>query len=346
MIWLTWRQFRLNAGVISGALLALALALVLTGPHLADVYREDAKTFLDWVSLQTTDKNLYTVGMATGYVLPAVLGAFWGAPLIARELEAGTHRLAWTQSISRTRWLATRLGLGLLGAVTAAAAVGLGTTWWARPIDRAVGTSTDTDISSFFEIPRISPEIFASRGIAPIGYAAVAFALGVLAGALVKRTVPAMAITLAAYVVLQIAMPIWVRPHLVPPAVQTTAITSETLHGISGRPGGIVNSLDVGGTVPGGWVLSSATVDADGNAVHRLPSWVLTCLPTPGAGEVKFGPREQACFDRLASEGYQQRVSHQPASRYWTLQWRETGLLLTGAALLVGAAFWRVRRLS
>jgi hypothetical protein len=346
MIWLTWRQFRLNAALVAAALLALAVVLALTGPHLADVYGEDAKTFLDWISIQRIDQNLYTVGMAAGYVVPAVIGAFWGAPMIARELEAGTHRLVWTQSVSRNRWLGTKLGLGMLGAVAVSAAVGLGTTWWAHPIDRAVDKSTDTDISSFFEIPRISPEIFASRGIAPIGYAAFAFALGVLAGAVVKRTVPAMAITLAAYVVLQVAMPVWVRAHLVDPAEQTTAITSETLHGISGRPGGAVNALDVGGTVPGGWVLSNQTVDEHGNAAHTLPSWVLTCLPTPGTKAVKFGPREQACFDRLASEGYQQQVSYQPSSRYWTLQWRETGLLLAGAAALAGACFWRVRRLS
>jgi len=346
MIWLTWRQFRLNAAIVSAALLALAIMLALTGPHLADVYREDAKTFLDWISLRSGDQNLYTVGMAAGYVVPAVIGAFWGAPMIARELEAGTHRLVWTQSVSRNRWLATKLGLGLLGAVTASAVVGLATTWWARPIDSAVDRRASEDISSFFQIPRIAPEIFASRGIAPIGYAALAFALGVLAGALVKRTVPAMAITLAAYVVLQIAMPIWIRPHLANPVEQTTAITSDTLHGISGRPGGVVNALDVGGNVPGGWVLSNKTVDESGKAVHTLPSWVLTCLPAPGTKQVKFGPREQACFDRLASEGYQQQVSYHPSSRYWTLQWRETGLLLAGAAALAGACFWRVRRLS
>jgi len=346
MIWLTWRQLRLNAALVSAALLVLAVLLALTGPHLADVYREDAKTFLDWISLRRTDQNLYTVGMAAGYVVPAVIGAFWGAPMIARELEAGTHRLVWTQSVSRTRWLVTKLGLGMLGAVAASAAVGLGTTWWARPIDSAVDRRASTDISSFFEIPRIAPEIFASRGVAPIGYAAFAFALGVLAGALVRRTVPAMAITLVGYVVLQVAMPIWVRPHLATPVEQTTAITSQTLHGISGRPGGVVNSLDVEGMVPGGWVLSNRTVDRHGHGAHTLPSWVLTCLPTPGTKAVKFGPREQACFDRLAGEGYQQQVRYQPRSRYWTLQWREPGLLLAGAAALAGAAFWRVRRLS
>jgi hypothetical protein len=347
MIWLTWRQVRLNVAVVYAGLLALVVALVLTGPHLADVYAEDAKTFLDWISLRSSEQTLYTLGMAAGYVVPAVVGAFWGAPLVARELEAGTHRLVWTQSITRSQWLATKLGLGMLGAIAAGAVIGLGMTWWAHPIDRAVNLSASDDISSFFQIPRIAPEIFASRGIAPIGYAALAFALGVVAGALVKRTVPAMAITLAAYVILQIVMPMWVRPHLVAPTEQLTAITSETLHGIRGRgPNGPVDALDVGGQVPGGWVLANRTVDADGNSVHKFPDWVMTCLPTPGTKEVKFGAREQACFDRLADQGYRQQVTSQPPSHYWALQWRETGLLLGGAALLVGACFWRVRRLS
>jgi len=151
--------------------------------------------------------------------------------------------------------------------------------------------------------------------------------------------------------VVQVVMPVWVRPHLASPRVSSSAITSTTLHGIRGhgpvageRGPTHVDSLDVGDSVPGVWELSHRTV-RHGTAVHTVPSWVIGCLPPPGTRQVKFGPREQACFDRLAREGYRQQVTYQPAAHYWTLQWRETGLLLAGAALLSGACFWRIRRL-
>lgn len=345
MIWLTWRQFRVNVAVIGAGLLALAVALMTTGPDLADVYARDASTFLDWLGTQRTDKNVYTVGSAAGYVLPGLVGVFWGAPMIARELEAGTHRLVWTQSVSRNRWLATKLGLGVLGAAGASGLVGLAMTWWAHPVDRAVSAGT-AETGTVFDLARIDPTMFASRGLAPIGYAAVAFAVGVLAGAVLGRTVPAMAVALVVYIVLQVVMAQWVRPHLVAPAEHTAAITAETLNGFRGRGPNQIDALVVTFDVPGAWVLSSQTVDGDGRAVRRVPAWVTRCLPQPGTEPAQAGPREQACFARLASAGYGERTTYQPAGHYWALQWRETGLLLGGAALLSAACFWRVRRLS
>jgi hypothetical protein len=346
VIWLSWRQVRVNVVVLYGALLVLAAALVVTGPHLADVYGQSASTFLDWIGAQRFDMTLYNLGSTAGYVVPGVIGTFWGAPMIAREVEAGTHRLVWTQSITRRRWLATKLGLGMLAAVTASGSLGLVLTWWAHPIDKAVNARGDTDYSNLFTLPRILPELFVSRGIAPLGYAAFAFALGVLAGAVIGRTVPAMAVTLAAYVVIQIVMPNFVRPYLVATAEKTTAITAETLQGFTGGGPNRIGALDVAVGVPGSWVVSSHTVDGNGDAVHTFPSWVSQCLPPPETRQAEVGAREQACFDRLTSGGYRQRTTYQPASHYWALQWRETGLLLGSAALLVGGCFWRIRRLS
>ncbi len=106
MIWLTWRQFRVQALVVYAALAGLAVALALTGGHLADVYHDSAATFLDQIGSDRSDRTLYAVGVAVADVVPAVIGAFWGAPMVARELEAGTHTLVWSQSITRNRWLA------------------------------------------------------------------------------------------------------------------------------------------------------------------------------------------------------------------------------------------------
>jgi hypothetical protein len=285
------------------------------------------------------------VGSVAGYVVPGLIGVFWGAPMIARELESGTHRLIWTQSITRHRWLATKLGLGMLCAATAGGLIGLSLTWWSHPIDKAVNAG-GAKTGSIFDLARIAPEMFASRGLAPIGYAALAFALGVLAGAVIRHTVPAMAVTLVVYIIVQIVMPNWVRPHLVATTDHTTAITAETLHGFMGSGPNKIDALDVAFDVPGSWVLSNQTVDAKGNPLHTFPSWVTQCLPRPGTERSEAGSRERGCYDRLTTEGYRQRATYQPAGHYWALQWRETGVLLAGALGLVGLCFWRVRRLS
>jgi hypothetical protein len=105
------------------------------------------------------------------------MGAFWGAPIVAGELEAKTHLLAWTQGVTRRHWLSVKLLLGGTVAAILAAGQSLASTWWAAPID-AAGS-------------RIAPATFAQRGVAPIGYALFAIALGALAGAVLRRTLPA-----------------------------------------------------------------------------------------------------------------------------------------------------------
>ena len=125
-------------------------------------------------------------------VVPGLLGIFWGAPLLARELETGTFRLAWTQSISRSRWTLTKLGLLGLASMAAAGLSSLFVTWWASPLDQ-IGAGPFTT--------------FDQRGLVPVGYALFAFALGVAVGAaLIHRTLPAMGATLVAFVALRLAV--------------------------------------------------------------------------------------------------------------------------------------------
>jgi hypothetical protein len=89
--------------------------------------------------------------------VPAAMGAFWGAPIVAGELEAKTHLLAWTRGVTRRHWPSVTLLLGGSVAAVLAAGLSLASTWWAAPID-AAGS-------------RIAPATFAQRGVAPIGYA-------------------------------------------------------------------------------------------------------------------------------------------------------------------------------
>jgi hypothetical protein len=340
MIWLTWRQFRGSAAVVLGALALVAVALAVTGPQLADTLRTSGEDFFTKLSTQGTQKLVFFVGTAATYAAPAIVGAFWGAPMVAREIEAGTHRLVWNQSITRSRWLVSKLGLASLAAV-AAGSIGLVMTWWSGPLDDAV-LKGYTDNSPFSR-PRLWPEVFGARGVVPIGMTLLALAIGVTAGLVVRRTVAAMAVTLATIVAVQIVMPVLVQSHLRSPESFTTTITTENIRGfmMSGEPDAADPHIEVevGVDKPGAWVTENTTLGPHGT-VKYLPAWAKDCAPDPNADPATLEP----CYTKLADAGYRQHVEYQPADRFWSLQWRETGILLALAALLTGFCFWRIRR--
>ena len=347
MTWLTWRQLRAQAVVIYAAVAVLAVTLALTGGQLAELARVSGKDFFQLFTTDRNDTGVYYLGYMAVMALPPIIGVFWGAPLVAREFEAGTHRLAWTQTVTRTRWLVTKAGLTGLAAIAAAAALSLIVTWWCGPIDTAVNSGHAGP--QFFGLPRVSPAVFDARGIAPIGYTAFAFALGVTAGAVIRRTVPAMAVTLAVFIAVQIAVPNLVRPHLAP-AHLTTTITAKNLSGMLARMGpdgpvGPVRNLTVDIGEPGAWIVSNQTVDAGGRVVSALPSWVSGCVPPPPRPGSSGPPAgDPGCFARLARLGYRQRVTFQPARRYWAFQAYETAIFLGLALVLAGLTLWWIRR--
>jgi len=346
MIWLTWRQFRAQAIVVYAALGALTVLLAATGAGLADLAESSGSRFFEELSLSRGDLAVYNLGFAAVLIVPAIVGVFLGAPLVARELEAGTHRLAWNQTVTRTHWLAIKVGLTGLVALAGVAVLTLALTWWAGPIDTAISNG-QRDHQGLFGVPRMSPPTFGTRGIVPIGYTAFAFALGVTAGTVIRRTVPAMAVTLAVFVAVQIVMPTWIRPHISPTQI-TTTLTADNLRGMSVagggpgvRPTGPVEQVSIDIDSTGAWVFSNETVDAAGKVAETLPNWVLAC----GPGRLLDGGEaaRSACFARLAREGYRQRVTYQPASRFWTLQVYETAIFTGLALLLIGFCFWWVR---
>src|SRR3569833_4290631 len=169
MIWLTWSQFRTQAAVAFGAIVVILAALAATGPHLVHGYEARGEKLLG--GLGGLDTNLYLITVLVLLVLPALVGMFWGAPLVTRELDAGTHRLAWTLT-TRTRWLAAKLGRIGLAATVASGLLGLAVTWWAGPIDEAIAARSGAPGPGFLLFPRLATEVFDSRGIVPIGYAA------------------------------------------------------------------------------------------------------------------------------------------------------------------------------
>jgi hypothetical protein len=363
MIWLTWRQFRLQAVTAAGALIVLAIVLAATRPGVASAYASSglpachahcaaiASLFVDGVG--SLDHVLYFGSIALAYLAPALMGLFWGAPLIAREVEAGTHRIAWNQTITRTRWTLVKLGLVGLGAVATAGLLSLMVTWWASPIDHAAslaggsvqvaaGGSSGVH-SSWYVLARLGKVVFAARGVAPLGYAAFAFALGVTAGVLLRRTLPAMAVTLVAFALIQVLVPNFLRPHLLPPAHFTAPLNVQTasFHPTEtvGSSAGEIQVTPQSFARPGAWVLSNTIVTPSGAQLTEPRA----CTFTSGSG----GPDVTGlldCKSALAAMRLRQSVSYQPASRFWPLQWAETGVYLVLAAGLGWVCVWQVRR--
>ncbi|HUC27578.1 MAG TPA: ABC transporter permease subunit [Streptosporangiaceae bacterium] len=338
MIWLAWRQFRAQAIVASAALVAVAMALLGTGPHLVSLFDSsglatcqsgcgtDAGNFINQVKGSTTELIFYG-GVFLVYAVPALIGLFWGAPLVAREFEAGTFRLAWSQSVTRARWIAVKLGLICLAGMATAGLLSLMTAWWASPLYQAAQKAGQNSLS----INRLAPPLFGATGVAPIGYAAFGFVLGVTIGVLIRRTLPAMAVTLAIFAVIQIFWPTVVRPHLIPPVRSVQALSTANFDGITTLSGGqfVLSVTSVSG-LPGGWFISSQPITAAGHAITTSPACV---------SKNNF----IAC---LADHGVKLAVRYQPASRYWAFQWLDTGIFLVLGAGLGALCYWRVRRLS
>ena len=364
MIRLSLLQFRVQAITAAVTLAVFAVLLAATGPSLASLYAADG---LDGCHGGSNCANLadYFTGslarspygvlflLSTGIILlaPAVIGLFWGAPLIARELENGTSALAWNQSVTRTRWLAVRLATGGLAAMAVTEALCLMQTWWAVPISQAVADGSGAGVGQ----SRFSQLNFATHGITPLGYAVFAFALGVTAGALIRRTVPAMAVTLAIFAALQVAMPLWVRPNLAPPDHVDISVTSQgNFAPAQTGPGGSTFTLFavILPGQPGAWLLSSGPVNAAGQPVSATPA---ACASTADTGGVTTGTSQAssspaggpagflACLGR---HGIREAITYQPAGRYWRFQWTETAIYLALALALAGYCFRRLRRLS
>jgi ABC-type transport system involved in multi-copper enzyme maturation permease subunit len=145
MIWLSWRQFRIQAIVAAAALAVVAIALLSTGPHLSALFDSnglatcrttcgtDAANFNNQLKGSTAELIFYGSTFLM-YAVPGLIGIFWGAPLVARELESGTFRLAWNQSVTKSRWIAVKLALIGLAAMATTGLLSLMTSWWASPL--------------------------------------------------------------------------------------------------------------------------------------------------------------------------------------------------------------------
>jgi hypothetical protein len=315
MSWLIWRQHRQQALSGAATLGLIALLLLLTGLHMHSVFQHSGLARClgsghgDCSNLQSAFESRFsTLRQLVPFfmVLPALLGLFWGAPLIGRELEQGTHLFVWTQGVTRLRWLTAKLAALLVLTLLLTVAYALLISWWLGPLDRSTGD-------------RFQPAIFDQQGLVPVAYAVFALALGIAAGAILKKTMQAMAATLVGFVGLRLIVAGVVRKHYVSPVTEK-----------------YVPLPGVDTSHPGAWIFSQKTIDGSGHAVPQFTVGTI-CRATKAS--------TQASLDHcVRAHGFLNTDVLQPASRFWLFQGIEAALFGGLAVVLVGLAVWWVRR--
>ncbi len=314
MAWVTWRQHRAALAGVAALLGAWAVYLWRAGSASHHAYAaalacHPANALACGEILGNFD---YTYGDPALHaavllqVVPALIGAFTGAPLLARELESGTFRYAWTLAFGRWRWALAKLVLLAIPIAAAAWAFGLLFSWFFQPF---FADGHDTPFAS---------ELFDLRGVALAAWTLAAFAIGALAGLLIRRVVPAIAVTLAAYPGLAFAAGLYLRQRYAAPL--------------------LTSAPDVPGSA---WVMTQWWTRGGRFAFsHPSNDLLMRLCPSPGP----YKQPQASVSQCLAQHGYTQWTSYQPAGRFWSFQWIEAGWLLALSALLIAVTIWLVRR--
>jgi hypothetical protein len=330
LAWVSWRQRRVALTTAAILLVALGFYLLIMGLRIRSAYAGVTSCHpaisarcqgLMGVFNQTYYQNfaasmVHNLGgppaiSALLQFVPALIGAFAGAPLLARELETGTFRFAWTQGCGRLRWSLAQLVLPAIALTAAAGAFSVLFSWYLQPFV-AEG-----------QLTLLEPYQFPLHGVAYAGWTLVAFAVGAFAGVVIRRTVPALAATLAVWVGLAVATLAVFRPHYEAPLRLSGGAPHMS-------PAQLNNS----------WVLSSWTTGPGGRPVSA--ALLNNVVPL----NVQNAPNPTAYPDWLVRHGYTEWWSYQPVSRYWHFQFIEGGWLLALSVLLIAATIWVIRRRS
>jgi hypothetical protein len=333
MAWVTWRQHRALLLSVPAVLGAIAVFLLITGlkvhhdyaaiascqpngpngpngPDGSNVSNVSNACSAGIARFNSTDWTLGNTVLILMHLIPVLIGAFAGAPLLARELETGTFRYAWTQGLGRKRWVMAQLALLGITVTALAGALGALFAWFFRPFLPV----EDMNV--------LAGTVFETRGIAFAAWTLAAFAIGVLAGMLLRRVIPALAVTLGVYLALSLAA--WDLRKYYPVAL------------VTGN-----SSLLFGPSSPSSpWVLSTFYTGAGGKpASPAVVSRVNALFPQNAAPKVK-----ETVTQVLAQHGITQWWRYIPVSRFWPMQLIEGGWLLALSVLLMAATVWLVRR--
>ncbi len=321
MTWLVWRQHRFEVlGMLIGA--ALIAATLFYGADLA--VRTRAELGVDTCQpLPNTNSNCVTLAVQAGerlqpfrwliialLFLPALVGSFVGGPLFAREFERGTHRLVWTQGITRLRWAGVKLGGVLLFAALAGAIVALA----GGSAFTISGSRTDAYVNFNLEGP-----VFVS-------YVIFAIAVAAFAGTLSRRILGGMLAGLLVFAAIHLGVQFILRPNYEPPVVVITSSDTAAMEFQAPE---------------GAWMIGSDHIDGAGNVVAPARVRGLMDAYRPGPGSGPFG---RDLLSYLAENDVYQRIRYQPADRYWRFQWTETLLFLTLSAAVSAGTLQLLQR--
>ena len=313
MIWLSWRQQRTETVLSAAVVVLLAALFVPTGLHLASFYDHHGVAHCLAGKTLACGQTLAAFGNVAGVLrsltpwmtlLPGLIGVALAAPIIL-DLEGGTYRLAWTQSLTRSRWIATRFSVAVITALAAAGLLSFLFTWYRRPLDHVFG--------------RFDGTAFDLEGTVSLGYVLFALGLGLAVGVVWRRTATAVIASFLAYVASRLFVDGWLRQRFITPLSATW----------SGNAGGPNLNND--------WVLSSGISDRAGH-LFAGNFGILQSCGRVGANGVKMVNGN--CLARHGA-GYNHAV-WQPASRFWEFQGIETALFAGVGLLLIAFAAWRL----
>jgi ABC-type transport system involved in multi-copper enzyme maturation permease subunit len=327
MAGVTWRQHRFALAGLAVFLGGLAVCLWLAGLKTHHVYAAAVAACHPVASAACADMSTTLIGtngfLSNGVILqavPVLIGAFVGAPLLARELETGTFRYAWTQGFGRWRWALAKLIMLAVVVTVSTGLFGLLLSWYYQPYfapgNQAMGLS---EMTPFF------PGLFDLGRATFAAWTLAAFSIGALAGMLIRRVVPAIVATLAVYAGLAFAAGGLLRQHYLTPLVTSNLHVPESAW-ILGQ-----------WWTKGGTTLSQSTMYQVINATWQQLAPVVNNISQ------KY-PAYLSVLTYLTKHGYTQWTSYQPASRFWPFQWMEGGWLLALSVLLIATTVWLVRR--
>ncbi len=320
MIWLTWRQQRFEAGLAAAVLAVGVAVLVLTRQATtADINALGIPACLSGLGDSTTCSSAYQAfkdNFSTQQTLlsalaslPVLIGVVLGAS-IAVEMEQGTYRFAWAQSVPRGRWTTTRIGLPILFGLAITGLIAGVTSWWLQPANQVQGP--------------LRPGSFDVQGLLPDAYMLLAFAITVAVGVLWRRTVPAIASGAVAAVGIRLAVQAWLRPNFVTPVSDLW---------VSGAaPYGAQDWVVQGGAGASGYVYE----DTAGRQLS-FGKVQLIC------GQVTDAQSKDAWSTCLQANHLGELVRWQPPNRFWEFQGIESTLVIGLALVLVALTVWGLR---
>lgn len=329
MTWLAWRQHRFHVGAVLTLLGLVAVYMLATGIGMNARYHSSGLVNCMPGNPTTACKQLayeftrefplpfqLAVFAAIG-LLPLLAGVVVGAGLVASNTEIGVHRLAWMQSVSRTRWLTVKFALVSVPLLAGTVALQALLTWWMVPLAAAYGG-----------LHPFSPLFFDLSGLVPVAYVICALAVGTATGTIVGRFRAGLGLAVLTFAALRAAIFV-VRPHYMPPLSVSYPV------GYDQQPAPVLNGYEV----------SEKIVDAAGRLVsdhhgYTFPNPVMAA-DCPNLPNLATPDQLSACASHA---GLHFVAYYQPADRYWLFQGIESAIFLAVTVALLGLTVWWLQR--